>query len=628
MCQKRGNLADSKRAQVTIFIIVAIVLVLGIVLFFAIRNRIEISAVPKNLEPAYLSFLECIEVNTMSGIDILGTQGGYIELPEFEPGSEYAPLSSQLDFYGNPVPYWWYLSGNGIEREQVPALDEMENDLGEFVSNKIEDCNLDIFYDQGLEINLDNEDISADVNIEDNFVRVKLNAPLSLSDGESSAIVSSHDIEVNSQIGEFYNIAREIYNKEQQDLFLENYAIDALRLYAPVDGVEVSCAPEIWIAQDVVDEILGGVEANTLSLKSEGSYYDLSSKENEYFVVKGLDSGNARVQFLTSPLWPYKVEVWPSNDGIMIAEPVGNQQGLGILGFCYVPYHFVYDLHYPILVQLYNDDEIFQFPISVVIKGNKPRISEAGASAIDYGLPELCQYKTKEIEVSTFDTGLRPVNAEISFECFGTECSIGETLNGQMQETFPACVNGFVRARADGYRDARQQLSTNEDEFVDLIMDREYTLGLQIYKDGRVTNDRTIVSFQSEFDSQTVVYPEQREVKLSEGQYNISLLSYASGDLTLAGENVRQCVEVPSAGIGSVFGATREECFDVVIPAQMISEVLIGGGNQQYFMVESELAGSKTIQVGYDSFTQPNTIEDLQNNYIQAETEGLDILFI
>ena len=29
----------------------------------------------------------------------------------------------------------------------------------------------------------------------------------------------------------------------------------------------------------------------------------------------------------------------------MIAKPVGTEQGMGIMGFCYSPYHFVYDIN-------------------------------------------------------------------------------------------------------------------------------------------------------------------------------------------------------------------------------------------------------------------------------------------
>jgi len=62
----------------------------------------------------------------------------------------------------------------------------------------------------------------------------------------------------------------------------------------------------------------------------------------------------------------------------LIANPVGNQPGLGVLCFCYVPYHFVYNIGYPVLIQVYSGEEIFQFPVAVVVKGNKPR------EALDY----------------------------------------------------------------------------------------------------------------------------------------------------------------------------------------------------------------------------------------------------
>ena len=39
---------------------------------------------------------------------------------------------------------------------------------------------------------------------------------------------------------------------------------------------------------------------------------------------------------MNSRYWPYAFEVSPTQGDILIANPVGNQEGLGILGFCYV----------------------------------------------------------------------------------------------------------------------------------------------------------------------------------------------------------------------------------------------------------------------------------------------------
>jgi len=86
-------------------------------------------------------------------------------------------------------------------------------------------------------------------------------------------------------------------------------------------------------------------------------------------------------------------------------------------------------------------------------------------------------------------------------------------------------------------------------------------------------------------------------------------------------------MEVPASAIGGIFGITDEKCFDIVIPEQTISNVLAGGGIQQYYIAESELEESSIIDINVGELPTPRTIEDLQNNFILYEDTGLDISF-
>ena len=103
----------SIRGQVTIFIIVAIVIVGSIIAYFSLRDNFA-ESIPEDMKPVYDYYLSCLESTTKEGIALLGEQGGYIELPDFEPGSAYIPFSSQLDFFGQAVPYWMYVSSNNF----------------------------------------------------------------------------------------------------------------------------------------------------------------------------------------------------------------------------------------------------------------------------------------------------------------------------------------------------------------------------------------------------------------------------------------------------------------------------------------------------------------------------------
>jgi len=337
------------------------------------------------------------------------------------------PFSSQLNFLGNPVPYWYYVSGNNVQKEQVPSKNEMENQLEDFIEEKINKCVFDEYYEQGFEINQGVPEAS--VKIGEEKVNVKLEMDMGFEREEDSVVIKNHNVEINSKLGMLYDSAIEIYQKEQTDLFLENYAVDNLRLYAPVDGVELTCSPLTWNADDVFDDLQEAIEANTFALKTSGGDYSLKKEENKYFIIDVPVESNVR--FINSKNWPNSFEVVPSEESILISEPVGNQPGLGVLGFCYVPYHFVYNVRYPVLVQVQEGEEIFQFPVAVVIQNNRPRES-LEVSAVDIGVSDVCKYKNTLVEVNVYDTKLNMVEAEISYDCLGVTCDIGNTEFGNL----------------------------------------------------------------------------------------------------------------------------------------------------------------------------------------------------
>ena len=611
----------TKKAQITIFVIVAIVLVATVAGFFIFRDSFTGEKIPSNVEPIYNDFLICLEEKTLTGINILESQAGYIYLPDFESGSEYMPFSSQLDFLGNQIPYWYYVSGNNIQREQIPSKNNMELQLAEFIETKITDCNFDKYYGQGFEIKSGKP--HAKINIKDNKVEVSLDMSFSVNKEEESFVVESHKFFVNSKLGTLYNSAKKIYKEEQENLFLENYAVDTLRLYAPVDGVELTCSPMNWNADEIFDELEKAIEANTLALKVKGEDYSLKNKESEYFVLDFDVEENVR--FINSRNWTNSFEV-NSDSNVLVASPIGNQPGLGILGFCYVPYHFVYNIRYPVLIQIQSRAEIFQFPVAVVIQGNKPR-KALDVSAVEIGIPELCKYKNTFIEVKTFDTNYNPIEADISYKCSGTSCAIGKTKQGVLSGEFPQCVNGYILAKADGFENAKYLYSSTESGSVDIILDKIYPTKIKLNLDGKNYNHDAIISFTSDKLSKTIVYPEQKDIELSEGQYEIQVYIYENSSISLGKTIHEQCVDVPKSGFGGLIGLTQKKCFDVEVPAQIVSNALSGGGRENYYILESELKNSSYIEINAESLGSPKTIEQLQDNYFLFEGKGLGVEF-
>ena len=182
----------NKNGQITIFIIIAILIVAGIFTYFFLRTVLIKTSIPANIQPIYTTFLACFEEDTATGISILQSQGGYISLPEFEPGSEYMPFSSQLNFFGNSIPYWYYVSGNNIQKEQIPTKTYMGQQLEAFIEDRINNCNFNPYYEQGFEISL--LEPVAKVTIKNNKVEVNLNTNLNVSRGNESVLIRNHEI--------------------------------------------------------------------------------------------------------------------------------------------------------------------------------------------------------------------------------------------------------------------------------------------------------------------------------------------------------------------------------------------------------------------------------------------------
>jgi len=618
---------DNKRAQTTVFIILAIAIVAGILLFFLFRGNLSFGGPPKDLEPVYNNYLNCIDQETQTGIAILGQQAGYLEGPEFSPGTSYMPFSSHLNFLGIGIPYWYYISGNGVVKEQIPSKENMEEELSKFLEQRILECDFSRYASQGFIIKVGSE-VEVITKIRKSKVNVQIKHSIEISSETSSWTSNKHSKEVNSNLGKFHELAEKIFKDFKETFFLENYGVDILRLYAPVDGVKIQCNPAIWNVEEVRENLTRALEANVPFIKLKGDYYNIKKKENEYFIHDLGEKVDVNVNFLFSRNWPNKMEVWPNDQGLLIADPVGTQEGLGMLGFCYAPYHFVYDLAYPVLIQLYYNDEFFQFPVVVFINKNRPREPIEGAS-LPNSVPELCLHKITEISVSTFNVNLEPIEANIDFKCFDTTCNIGKTQLGggesKLSTKFPQCGNGFVIASAPGYETQKQIFSTIQEGSTSLFLNRKYNLNVELTSPTEIEN--SLVTFTKDGKTTTISYPDQKQVELSTGQYEIKVYVYSDSSIRLEGSSERKCIDVPKSGVLGIFGVTEQNCFNSNIPGQTIETSISGGGIQNYFISESELESSNKIIIGVDNFGKPTKIDELQLNYNRVEISDLEVSF-
>src|SRR5690606_7751830 len=111
------------------------------------------------------------------------------------------------------IPYWYYVSGNNIIQEQLPTVRDMEREVELFIENRLNNCDLDRFYEKGFFIEA--EEPTASVSISEDNVEISVDSDLTVSLGESSSRKTSHEVSIPSKIGKFYDLARDIYSLEK-----------------------------------------------------------------------------------------------------------------------------------------------------------------------------------------------------------------------------------------------------------------------------------------------------------------------------------------------------------------------------------------------------------------------------
>ena len=600
-----------KKGQIAIFVIIAIVIVAAIVVYFIFRGNIGASNIPTEFAPVYSYYESCITYETKAALDLAGSQAGFVQLPAYEPGSAYAPFANELNFVGLNVPYWYYLSSNGVVKQNVPSQSDIEKGIADYVASHLDECDFSQFYQQGMEINYSKPSVT--VSLDNTKASVVVSSAFSVSRNGSSAERDKHSVYVNTKIGKFYNLAKSIYDEEQKSQFLENYTLDTLFLNAPVDGVEISCSPKVWKSNDVADQLLTAIENNIQSIKFQGNYYNLNNAQDKYFVVpKSVDEN---VNLLYSKQWPTKLEI--NGDGVdsqlMIAKTVGTQPGLGVMGFCYAPYHFVYDLSFPVMIQISDNNELFQFPVAVVIDKNVPRKSNA-TTIDDTTTFNLCANMNQNLTANVYDINLNPVDADLSFKCFDQVCPLGKTTNGIFNGAVPTCLNGYLITTADGYVGQQNLISTNEQNSLDVILNKNYNESIELYVDGKKFDSGNAVVLFNGANSVSATLPDTSNIMLSEGSYNLTVYIYGNSSITIPATTKTQCTQVPQSGILGMFGSTKEQCYDIGVPATTIDSVLVGGGQNAVYLLPSDLETGK-IKLYVSSLPTPTTMDQLQSNF-------------
>lgn len=229
-----------KSAQVTIFIIVAILIVFSIfIYFFYVSPKIEKSSSQK------LQIEKCIEKELNKKITELGLTAG-IKNPKFTTmyldenytficytGEYYKPCSVQHPFL--------------VESFEKALMDSTKSQIQTCYNNAVNELKA-----QGYEVT--SGTIKSNITLSSDLIKVRIDAPTTFSQGESSSSLSKIDINIKSDLYNVITIANSILQFESSygdseisgfmfyypDIFIQKIRRDdSVKLYIITDKKDI-----------------------------------------------------------------------------------------------------------------------------------------------------------------------------------------------------------------------------------------------------------------------------------------------------------------------------------------------------------------------------------------------------
>jgi len=201
------TLVKSKCSQITIFVIIAILIVVAIGIIFVVRNSLknEGGNLPVGADNVGDFVTNCLKITAEKGIVVIGRQGGYYQfngepyLPysgnDGEPGVLFTNLGSIN------VPY--YFSGSIT----APTKQKIEQQISLYIEDNIDKCldGLSVFEKKGFYV--EKGELHANASLFENFTAVYLDYPVQITKGNTTQEISHYSSKLPIRLGKVYELS-------------------------------------------------------------------------------------------------------------------------------------------------------------------------------------------------------------------------------------------------------------------------------------------------------------------------------------------------------------------------------------------------------------------------------------
>jgi hypothetical protein len=194
----------NKKAQITILVIVAVVVVGAVLVTFAIKTKS--SSIPKlqtfndpEINQINQEIQNCVEQRALDAIYLIGLQGGYTHLPESHISSNLFNIAYGLK----------------NKKNTLPSILKIEEEIEEYLNIMLPFC-LDL--ETYSQLNITQQNPESDINIKDDKVKISTIIKTSIQKNERSyELDHPYETEIPIRLGKIHKTAKEIINKHLED---------------------------------------------------------------------------------------------------------------------------------------------------------------------------------------------------------------------------------------------------------------------------------------------------------------------------------------------------------------------------------------------------------------------------
>ncbi len=517
---------EVRKAQVTVFIIIAIVLLLAsaIALYFYMKVRSAvlkpeiIENIPEPARPVAVFIDTCIEKTSIDGLTLLGQHGGYLDLKanNIEVDRANPTESDGIDFAGG-VSYWYYMDSPNNCRQcnfatKQPFLlkssgePSIQAQLESYVTSNLKDCLGDFksFKEQGYTF-LEQSDITTQAIITEENIFMDVTYKLKVTKDGTDYSLKRYTRIIPVNIKKIYTLADSIKKSEEQNKFLEASDVETVVTFTginkdrmpPVVGTSIKLGGFVfWVKKDVEDNLKNIFSGYTNNVKVENSHYEIPADLSEYGKriygrVVPIEPGSyqdfdASFYYLD---WPIYFDI--DCNGQLCRPDIISLPPLNLLGIGIQDYSFVYDWSKPVLVAVHDANALnkrgytFYFAMESNVRGNQPLQGvDTTLNVLNVGSDSMmCQVEQRNsgnitLRLLDASTGKPVPDVFVEFGTSARGCPIESTdANGMLVTKLPLVMNGILKfSKEPDYFPTRMFYTTK------LEKEDKQTVSIQLYK--------------------------------------------------------------------------------------------------------------------------------------------------